>query len=92
LFYLNHLMYTMVFADDIRKTILKLAEERGGKGTFDVADIARTIDQQNWRMLIDQVKLVAAMLVREGKISTTPSDAAAYMASTKRPGKPGAKS
>jgi len=84
----------MVFAEDIRKTILKLAEERGGKGTFDVADIARAIDQQNWRMLIDQVKLVATMLVREGKISTTPSDtdAAAYMASTKRPGKPGAKS
>jgi len=58
----------MVFADDIRKTILKLAEERGSEKTFEPSDVARAIDQQNWHSLIDQVELVASTLIREGKI------------------------
>ncbi|HEY9009251.1 DUF3253 domain-containing protein [Ohtaekwangia sp.] len=58
----------MVFADDIRKVILKLAEERGTEKTFDPSDVARAIDQQNWSLLIDQVELVANTLIREGKI------------------------
>jgi hypothetical protein len=83
----------MVFADDIRKTILRLADERGGKGTFDVSEVARAIDNQNWRMLVDQVKLVAASLIHEGKIVGTFSDKAVDVDTyTKRSGKPGGKS
>ena len=63
----------MVLAEDIRRTILKLADERGPDRTFAVADVAREVDQHNWRMLIDQVMFVADVLIREGKISSIPS-------------------
>lgn len=58
----------MVFAEDIRKTILKLAEECGPERTFALSDVARAMDHKNWRELLDQVKFVANVLIREGKI------------------------
>ncbi|RAW03296.1 DUF3253 domain-containing protein [Pseudochryseolinea flava] len=61
----------MVFAEEIRKTILRLAEETGKERSFAPADVARAIDQQNWPLLIDQVKLVAETLIKEGKIKIT---------------------
>ncbi|SKC73381.1 DUF3253 domain-containing protein [Ohtaekwangia koreensis] len=61
----------MVFADDIRKTILKLADERGAEKTFCPSDVAQAIDQKNWQMLVDQVELVASTLIQEGKIIAT---------------------
>ena len=59
----------MVFADEIRKTILRLADEAGMEKSFEPADVARAIDQKNWPLLIDQVKFVADVLIREGKIT-----------------------
>jgi hypothetical protein len=72
----------MVFADEIRSTILRLAEEHGSERSFATSDVARAIDQQHWPQLIDQVKLVADTLIKEGKIKVTShqkngSDAAA---------------
>lgn len=58
----------MIFADDIRKTILKLADERGSTKSFAPWEVARAVDKKNWRMIIDQVTLVAGVLIREGKI------------------------
>jgi len=58
----------MVFADDIRQKILKLAEERGSDRSFAPWEVAREVDQKNWRMIVDQVVLVASVLIREGKI------------------------
>ena len=58
----------MVFAEEIRKTILRLAEERGPGQSFDLSDVAKAIDENNWHELIEQVKLVSGILVREGKI------------------------
>ena len=58
----------MVFADDIRRTILKLAEERCSDNCFAPGEVARAVDQKNWRLIIDQVTLVAGVLIREGKI------------------------
>jgi hypothetical protein len=63
----------MVFAEDIRKTILTLAEERGPDKTFAPADVAQRVDRENWQGLIDQVRFVASVLVKEGKIRTTQS-------------------
>lgn len=63
----------MVFAEEIRKTILKLAEERGTERTFAPADVARAMDEKNWDQLIDQVKFVAGVLIEEGKIVATRS-------------------
>ncbi|HEY3402815.1 MAG TPA: DUF3253 domain-containing protein [Ohtaekwangia sp.] len=63
----------MVQAEDIRKTILKLADERGPERTFAVSDVARAVDENNWVMLMDQVRFVADVLVREGKINATPT-------------------
>ena len=59
----------MVFADEIRKTILRLADEAGLDKSFAPADVARAIDQKNWQLLLDQVKLVADSLIKEGKIT-----------------------
>jgi hypothetical protein len=33
--------------------------------------VARCVDHENWPMLMDQVKFVAAVLVKEGKITAT---------------------
>lgn len=58
----------MVFAEEIRKAILRVAEERGPDRTFDPTDVARAIDAKNWPQLVDQVKFVAGILINEGKI------------------------
>lgn len=58
----------MVFAEEIRKTILQLADERGPGRSFDLSEVAKAIDQNNWHDLIDQVKLVSNSLIHEGKI------------------------
>jgi hypothetical protein len=58
----------MVFAEEIRRAILQVAEERGPDRTFDPADVARSIDAKNWPQLVDQVKFVAGILIDEGKI------------------------
>jgi hypothetical protein len=63
----------MVFAEDIKKTILTLAEERGPDRTFLATDVAQRVDRENWQGLIDQVRFVASVLVKEGKIRTTKS-------------------
>ena len=58
----------MVLAEDIRKVILKLARQRGKVKAFYLSDVARQISQKNWRILLDQVRLVAESLAKEGKI------------------------
>jgi len=58
----------MIFAEEIRRAILQVAEERGPDKTFDPTDVARSIDAKNWPQLIDQVKFVAGILINEGKI------------------------
>jgi hypothetical protein len=63
----------MVYAEDIRRAILELAEQRGPEGTFRPSDVARAIDEKNWKVLIDQVRLVADSLIHEGKIIATES-------------------
>jgi hypothetical protein len=63
----------MVFADDIRKTILKIADERGPEKGFDASDVAQRVDRENWQGLMDQVWFVASVLEKEGKIKTSRS-------------------
>ena len=58
----------MIFAEEIRSAILRVAEERGPDRTFDPTDVARAIDAKNWPQLVDQVKFVAGILLNEGKI------------------------
>jgi hypothetical protein len=58
----------MVFANDIRNVFLKLAEECGTEKTFGPSDVARAVDQKNWKILLDQVILVAGILIHERKI------------------------
>jgi hypothetical protein len=61
----------MVFAEDIRKTILKIADERGPEKVFGPSDVAQRVDRENWQSLIDQVWFVASVLEKEGKIKTS---------------------
>jgi hypothetical protein len=58
----------MVFATDIRKAILTLADQRVG-GMFYAQEVAMLLDPENWPKLIDQVKLVAESLIKEGQIA-----------------------
>lgn len=58
----------MVLAEDIRKTILKIAEERGAGSAFSPREVASRVDQHNAHHLMDQVNLVASILIKEGKI------------------------
>ncbi len=58
----------MLYADDIRKTILTIANELGPGDTFDPSDIARKIDEENWFGIMPQVTIVADVLSKEGKI------------------------
>ncbi len=60
----------MVFAEDIRETILKIAEERGPDNSFGPSDVAQRVDRDNWQALMDQVWFVASVLEKEGKIRT----------------------
>ena len=60
----------MVFAEDIRKTILKIADERGPDNSFAPSDVAQRVDRENWQSLLDQVWFVASVLEKEGKIRT----------------------
>jgi hypothetical protein len=59
----------MIYADDIRRTILTIAEEYGPDNAFDSSDVARKMDEENWRGLLQQVNIVADVLTREGKIT-----------------------
>lgn len=63
----------MVFADEIRKTILQLAEQRKSE-TFSAAEVARLVDPENWQNLMDQVRFVATVLIQEGKITAIQAD------------------
>lgn len=63
----------MVFAEDIRKTILKIADERGPGNSFRPSDVAQRVDRENWQALMDQVWFVATVLEKEGKIKTNTS-------------------
>jgi hypothetical protein len=61
----------MIYAEDIRKIILKTAEECGPEKTFWPSDVARKIDRENWRIIVQQVSLVADAMIQEGKILLT---------------------
>jgi Protein of unknown function (DUF3253) len=60
--------FEMVLADDIRKAILLFANERGVSRSFFATEVARYLDPVNWNNLIDQVRFVASVLIKEGKI------------------------
>jgi hypothetical protein len=74
----------MVFTEDIRKTILKLANDCGPGKLFYPSEVAKFIDKDNWPRLIDQVELVASALIEEGKILITTSSKGEELAYTKR--------
>ncbi|MFZ6010505.1 MAG: DUF3253 domain-containing protein [Bacteroidota bacterium] len=59
----------MIVAEDIRQAILKFAREK--VYSFRPSDVARAIDEKNWHQLLDHVKLIANILVREGKLTTS---------------------
>jgi hypothetical protein len=74
----------LVFANDIRKAILTLANMRGPGNLFYPAEVAKRVDSENWVTLIDQVHLVADSLISEGKIVVSKSGKAFETAYTKK--------
>lgn len=74
----------MVFADDIRKAILKLAEQRGPGKLFYPVEVAKLIDPDNWVKQVEQVNLVAESLIREGQIIAAKTGRALEKAYAKR--------
>jgi hypothetical protein len=76
----------MVFAEEIRRAILQVADERGPDKTFDPADVARSIDAKNWPQIVDQVKFVAGILINEGKIIAKKKSGNILLEFSKAPG------
>ena len=74
----------LVFANDIRKAILTLADKRGPGISFYPVEVAKRLDPENWQALIDQVHLVADSLIQEGQISASQSGRALETAYTKK--------
>ena len=60
----------MIFAEDIRTTILKLADERGTGNAFSPTDVACRVDKKNPPELLELVYFVASVLIKEGKIAS----------------------
>lgn len=58
----------MVFVEDIKKAILQLANERNPSRSFYASEVARVVDPENWKNVLDQVQFVASVLIKEGKI------------------------
>lgn len=56
----------MVFANDIKKTILRIANEKGSGKLFYPSEVARELDPENWVKQLAQVELVAESLIQEG--------------------------
>jgi hypothetical protein len=75
--------WKVVFANDIRKTILTLADLRGPGNLFYPVEVAKHLDPKNWQALIDQVQLVADSLISEGQIKVTKSGTVPETAYTK---------
>ena len=59
----------MIFAEDIRKTILLLADVKGPGRSFGTSEIAKRVSQEDSPALLEQVWFVASVLVKEGKIT-----------------------
>lgn len=64
----------MVFAQDIRETIIRMANECGHTRPFRSSDVARHVDPENWKSTLEQVRLVADSLVQEGILIALQSD------------------
>ncbi len=58
----------MVAAEDIRNTLLTLVHEKGRASGVSAVEAARHLRPHQWQEILDQVKLVAESLVREGKL------------------------
>jgi hypothetical protein len=74
----------MIFAEDIRNAILKLAAQRGPEKLFYPREVAKMIDPENWIAQVEQVNLVAESLIREGQITAAPTDQVIEKAYTKQ--------
>ncbi len=61
----------MIDTSDIKIKILEMADKLGPEKSIELIDIARALDSNNWRNLIQPVKLVVDTLIREGKIIST---------------------
>lgn len=58
----------MISAEEIRNAILRMANERGEDQSFFASEVARRLDPANWRDVLGQVRFVASVLIKEGKI------------------------
>jgi hypothetical protein len=75
----------MVFANDIKKTILRIAHEKGAGNLFYPSEVAREIDPENWVKQLAQVELVAESLIQEGVLLAARTGEANEIAYTKSP-------
>ena len=58
-------------SEEIRAKILELAVARGPEKTFCPSEVARAVEAEDWRGLMDAVRREAADLVAEGRLRMT---------------------
>ncbi len=51
--------------------ILQLLSERGGGKSICPSEVARRLDETNWRARMDEVREAARLLARKGKVTVT---------------------
>ena len=71
--------------DRIAETLLDLARNRDADSSFCPSEAARALNPDDWRPLLDRVRMVASRLQRDGLISVTQSGKAVDALSAKGP-------
>lgn len=61
----------MISTDTIRQCLLAKVHQRGLDKTICPSEVARTLDNDQWRGLMDSVRAVGRSLAAEGKIVVT---------------------
>lgn len=74
----------MVFANDIKKAILRIANEKGAGNLFYPSEVAKEVDPENWVKQLAQVELVAESLIQEGVLFAARTGEANEIAYAKR--------
>lgn len=69
----------------IAATLLELARDRGEGASFCPDEAARALQPDDWRPLVDRVRMVAGRLQRDGLIAATQSGKAVDALSTSGP-------
>lgn len=75
----------MISHEDLERTIIALLASRAADSSICPSEVARELDAEQWRNLMDPVRRVAASLATEGTIEVTQGGTVVDAASARGP-------